>query len=108
MSKLVLALSFASALLLAACETPQAETQVAAATQTPANGGATEAEDGDEMICTTETVTGSRMGRRVCMTRSERERVREANRQAADELLNAPTAGPDNQSGQYRNPLDPN
>lgn len=102
MIKIAVPLSFAALLFLGACETPQAGPQAAAAvpaSQTAASSSSAQADDGDEMVCTTEAVIGSRMGRRVCMTRSERERVREESREATDDLQRSPIAGPDNVGG---------
>ena len=35
--------------------------------------------DGDEMVCTRERLTGTRIKKKICMTRAERDRIREVN-----------------------------
>lgn len=44
----------------------------------------------DQMICKSEPKTGSRFGRRICMSESERERLIEDQRRKAGEIVNRP------------------
>lgn len=52
------------------------------------------ADKGDQMICTTERVTGSNLPRRVCMTAAERAAKRQAAQQAmSSSMRRTPTQG---------------
>jgi hypothetical protein len=80
------------------CATAAASAGLAQALADPPASKAREAEgDPDQLVCRTEPQPGSRMRRRICLTRSEWKELKALSRAAADDMqrFKPPACGPD-------------